>query len=309
MIVVAGEALVDRVVEPNGQATDALGGAPYNTARALGRLGCPVEYVGSISSDHFGSALLGRLADDGVGVTHVRRTDAPTTMAIAQIDRNGAATYRFVIEGTSAPVLDVVGVPAEVSAFVTGGLGLVLEPMASSICAAIGGLAPDVLVYVDVNCRPAVVPDREAYLGRVQHVLRRADVVKVSDEDLSMLAPEVTVESMLDVGAAVVLVTAGAAGSAIVTGDGEVTVPVPPLEGPVIDTIGAGDTFGAGFVGWWHAAGLGRADLVGRLADQRLSRAVATAHAAAAVVVTRRGCDPPRPAELSVPWPPPPGGL
>jgi fructokinase len=170
-------------------------------------------------------------------------------------------------------------------------------------------VSPEVLVYVDVNCRPAVVPDRRAYLRCVEHVLGRADVVKVSDEDLEMLEPDVTIESILRSGTSVVLVTAGSKGSKIVTADGEVTVAVEPLDGPVIDTIGAGDTFGAGFVAWWTAAGLGRHDLVGRLRGERLARAVATAHAAAAVVVTRRGCDPPRPADLPVGWPPVPGGL
>ena len=68
---------------------------------------------------------------------------------------------------------------------------------------------------------------------------------------------------------------------------------------PVVDTIGAGDAFTAGFVTWWRGSGRGRDDL-GDL--EALAAAVRAAHAVAAVVVGRRGSDPPRPADLADGW-------
>ena len=85
-----------------------------------------------------------------------------------------------------------------------------------------------------------------------------------------------------------VLVTTGDKATTIVTADGAVAVPVEAV--PVVDTIGAGDAFTAGFASWWVAGGRGRDDL--RHADA-LVAAVRAAHAVAAVVVGRRGADPP----------------
>ena len=106
MILVAGEALIDLVISPSGDVSAALGGAPFNTARACSRLGGDVSFLGAISVDRFGQMLATQLADDGVDLAHASRVDRPTTLAAAELDEHGAATYRFYIEGTSAPALD-----------------------------------------------------------------------------------------------------------------------------------------------------------------------------------------------------------
>lgn len=306
MIVVAGEALVDRVSAPDGSVNDALGGAPYNVARALARLGVAVEFAGAVSTDELGEALVERLAADGVGTGRLQRMDVPTTIAFADIDPGGTASYRFEIDGTAAPQLSRLAVDADLTVLVTGGLALVFRPMVDTVLAAMGAVGPETLVFVDVNCRPAVVEDRAQYLDAVRRALARADVVKVSDEDLDVLAPDLDVDAMLALGPSAVVVTAGARGSAIVTPRGRCEVTVAPLPGPLVDTIGAGDTFSAGFVAWWTLAGFGRDELAGPAALDRLVDAIRAAGAAAAVTVTRRGCDPPRLAELPAPWPPSP---
>src|SRR5690349_13426979 len=83
---VLGEALVDLLggdVEGEPVYRPAAGGAPFNVAVGVARLGGQVEYAGAISSDHFGAELYRFLLDNGVGVRGVRRVDAPTTLAVA----------------------------------------------------------------------------------------------------------------------------------------------------------------------------------------------------------------------------------
>ncbi|MGA9279363.1 PfkB family carbohydrate kinase, partial [Ilumatobacter sp.] len=267
MIVVVGEALVDLVVGTDGAVDAVLGGAPFNTARATARLGAHVEFVGGISHDRFGSLLAARLTDDGVGIGHATRTDRPTTLAAAEIGEDGSATYRFYLEQTSAGTVEVGTIPVPsvdtgVGIFFTGGLGFVLEPLATAVVDAIGSLAGDVVVMIDVNCRPAVIEDRSAYVDRVVAVIGRADIVKVSDEDLEYLFPGVgplaAARRLLDVGARAVVLTAGSSATTVLAGDDRAEIAVPSIRGSVVDTIGAGDTFGAGMLAWWAASGWGR---------------------------------------------------
>jgi fructokinase len=304
MITVIGEALIDLVITPDGAVEASLGGAPFNTARACGRLGADVRFVGAVSIDRFGAMLAGQLHADGVDTSDLVRVDLPTTLAAAELAADGSASYRFYIDGTSAPALATVPDTALTADVVfTGGLGLVLEPMAHAVERAVAVAARDRLVVVDVNCRPKIIADREAYVARVARVLGDAHIVKVSDEDLEYLRPGMdpleAATSLLEGGPSSVLVTRGGDGVHVLTGEGSTLVPVDPVE--VIDTIGAGDSFGGGFLSWWIASGLGRAEA----ADlDRLVGAVAAANRVAGIVVTRRGADPPWRRELGAEWAP-----
>jgi fructokinase len=268
VILVAGEALIDLVL--HGESDDLRGhpgGGPFNTARTIGRLEQPVTFLGRLSSDRFGRRLEAMLAEDGVDLGAVVHTDDPTTLALAEVDRDGVARYRFYERGTAAPglepeaALDVV--PDHVGFVHVGTLGLVLEPIATALEAVVERFAEQAVVAVDPNCRPWIVDDHDAYRARLERVLSRSHVVKVSEEDIEYLQPDLpTVEgvrALLEHGPAVGLLTRGPNGALVVTRTAEVAVPAPRAK--VVDTIGAGDAFGGGFVGWWSERGLGRDEL------------------------------------------------
>ncbi len=295
MIAVVGEALVDLAVATDGTITAHLGGGPFNTARALGRLGVPVRYVGRLSTDAFGRRLEAALVDDGVDVAMAVTTDDPTTLALAQLDALGAASYRFYVDGTSVPGLE----PADVGRLVdeppaalhVGTLGLVLEPLAQTTEALVSALAGRSLVVLDPNVRPSILRDPDGYRARLDRVAVAADVVKVSEDDLAWLSPgvqaSVAAQRFLDLGARVVLVTLGGQGALVVGPTFEVHVPAPPVT--VADTIGAGDAFTGGVLCWWHEHG--QPDLGGHLAAVAATRFGAQV---AALTVARSGASPPR---------------
>jgi fructokinase len=303
VIVVVGEALVDLVVAADGAITATSGGAPFNVARACARLGAAVGLVAAVSTDRFGQGLMAGLSADGVHTGQVQRIDEPTTLAVAELDAVGTATYRFYLQGTSGVALARVPLPASTRAVVAGGLGLTVEPMAAAVERMVLDAGADVLVLLDLNCRPDAVDDRDRYLARLARVLARADVVKASIDDLCYIdptTPPTVVADRLTVGRTqAVLLTAGAAATTIITATGTRTVPV--ADGPVVDTIGAGDSFTAGFLTWWMESGRAVDDL----ADvEVVGPAVDAAHLAAAVVVERRGADPPQRGELPPDWGP-----
>ena len=268
MILVAGEALYDLVVQGDGDDLRGQpGGGPFNTARTVGRLGQPVAYLGRVSSDRFGRRLEALLADDGVALESVVRTDEPTTLAIAEVDQEGVARYRFYERGTAAPGLTpeaaLDALPRAVEILHVGTLGLALEPVATALEAVVERVADSALIAVDPNCRPWVIEDPAAYRSRLDRVLARADLVKVSEEDIEYLEPDLSpvegVRALLAGGPAVGLLTRGPNGALVITRTAEVAVPAPRAK--VVDTIGAGDAFGGGFVAWWSERRLGRDDL------------------------------------------------
>lgn len=302
MIVVGGEALVDLVISPTGDVTAKLGGGPFNAARTVGRLGVPVAFLGSLSYDRFGSMLHARLVADGVRDELVRRTDLPTTLAAAELDESGSASYRFYLSDTSAPLGGQGELPTDTRIVHVGTLGMVLEPMATAVEALVASVGPEVLVLLDPNCRPRVTPDRTAYLARLGRMAERADVVKVSSDDLDYIAPgehHRAIAAWVG-GGSVVLHTDGGAGVHVHLVDGS-TAHVAAPDVQVVDTIGAGDSFGGAFAAWWHEAGLGRHDLGRR--DAVLA-AVGAAVQVAALNCTRAGAEPPTRAELGAAWSP-----
>ena len=302
MIVVGGEARVDLVIDPDGAVTAKLGGGPFNVARAIGRLESRVAFLGALSTDRFGTLLCGQLLADTVDDSLVQFTELPTTLASAELDEGGAATYHFYLSQTAAPNLYPLPLPADMTILHVGTLGMVLEPMATTLEAVVAGIDDDVLVILDPNCRPRVTSDRAAYMARLDRMLRRADVVKVSSDDLDFIAPNdhaAGVRMLLDGGAALVLHTNGSKNVQIHDVTGAIEVPVPRVE--VVDTIGAGDAFGGAIAAWWDQAGLGRQDLHDRDA---VRAAVDAAIEVAAVSCTRVGAQPPRRAELGDKWSP-----
>ena len=307
MIVVAGESLIDMVPARDGAFRAVPGGGPYNVARTIARLGEPCAYLGSLSTDGFGQLLRKNLVDSQVDDSLAPSTDAPTTLALAWLDDAGAASYLFYVEGTSAAELSVeqarMVLERAPRILYVGTLGLVLEPMATSVEAVVTDLPEDILLVVDPNCRPVILDAHPATRERMDRILRRADVVKVSTDDAEYLYPDrpalAAAEEIRYQGAQVVLLTDGANDVRIVTESEQLRIPVPRVA--IADTIGAGDSFCGGFVTWWHQHALGRSEL----SDSSLLQAATEfATAVSAITCQRVGADPPWAHELAdAGWP------
>jgi fructokinase len=299
LILVGGEALYDLVPVGDEELRSHPGGGPFNTARAIARLGAPVAYLGRLSTDRFGTTLRRMLADDGVLLDAVVQTDDPTTLALAEVDRDGSAVYRFYERATSAPGLTpqaaLAALPAGVGLLHVGTLGF--EPLSAALEAVVDELAGRALVVIDPNVRPARLGDPDAYRARLDRIIARSDVVKASEDDLAWMDPErdarAAARALLDRGPTAILLTRGAAGALVVGAGGEVDVSAPPVK--VVDTIGAGDAFGGAFLAWWRSRDLPR----DRLADLgTVVEATRFATLVAAVTCERPGASPPRLSEL-----------
>ncbi len=303
MITVLGEALVDIIVDPRGEVTSVVGGAPLNTARTVARLGIESTFLGGVSTDAFGGRIMKLLDEDGVILGLGAQVPEPTTLAIAQIDESGAATYRFMMEGTSAasvtPEMAVSHLPAHGKVLHVGTLGLVLQPLADASVAVVRAATDDQIVMIDPNCRPSVMTGSAVFRDSLDAVLARADIVKVSGDDLEFLFPGI---DLLQSAAAlqartggVVLFTDGANAVHVLDSTGDTVLDVPRV--PVVDTVGAGDSFSGGFLAYWLHNGYGRPDLADH---DKLVAAARFGIAVAGITCQRAGANPPH--ENEVTW-------
>ncbi|WP_030687921.1 carbohydrate kinase family protein [Streptomyces sp. NRRL B-1347] len=307
MIVAAGEALIDLVPQdagpPAGEGAGLaplaprLGGGPFNTAVALGRLGSPAAFCSRISYDAFGEALLARLRAAGVDVSSVQRGAEPTTLAVASISADGSAGYSFYVDGTADRLFAAPDrLPDGVRAMIFGTCSMVLEPGASAYEELMRRAAAEgVFTALDPNIRAGLIRDADAYRARFKSWLPSVALLKLSEEDARWLGG--TPEEWLASGPAAVVVTRGGAGMSVLTrACGEVSVPGVPVD--VVDTIGAGDTVNAALLHGLAARDALSADAVAGLDAGAWADVLRFAARAAAVTCSRAGAEPPYAAEV-----------
>lgn len=297
-VLVLGESLVD-VVSGNGATVERPGGSPANVAVALARLGSLVEFATAFGDDRRGALLHEHLSSAGVALIGDPRMLARTSTAVASLDDAGVPSYTFdVVVDMAVPAFDPTRRHVHI-----GSIGAILEPGASVVDTALSEHLATATVSYDVNVRPAVTGVGVETVRRVEALSALSDVVKASDEDLTLLFPGLEPDGaaahLLGLGPAAVVVTRGQAGATCHTVLG--AIDADGVATPVSDTIGAGDAFCAALVD-----GLGRAGLLGapnraalrRLPLDRWHDLVARANRAAAITVSRPGADPPSSVEL-----------
>lgn len=302
--VVCGETLIDLVRAASDVPTsfrstwEALSaGGPMNSAVALGRLGAEVEFLGRLSDDAFGGQLRQHIEAASVGLELSVLSSQATSIAVVSLDDQGVATYTFHFDDTAnfgwqADELPVLGADDWLH---IASLSCVVSPGAETLLGWMDTVRSG--VSYDINVRPTVIPDPAQYWARVEPWLRavgrRDGILKASDVDIEFLTtatgggdPLAVVRGWVEqYGLGLAVVTLGADGAVAVEPGGTVTR-VPGFATDVVDTVGAGDTFMAGFL----EARVGQA--------LPLEDSLRRGAAAASIVCSRQGAQPPTAAEV-----------
>lgn len=307
MILSCGEALIDMLprISTQGEACFApfAGGAVFNTAIALGRLGAPSAFFSGVSTDMLGEILTDTLSASRVDTRFLALSDRPTTVAFVKLV-NGQATYAFYDEATAGRMLTAEQLPLlgpEIQALFFGGISLVNDPAASTYESLQARECGTRVTMIDPNIRPGFIAGKEAgYRARIERMIARADLVKLSDEDLHWLMGAGDLDdlarTLLAKGPKVVFITEGAQGARAVTTQQSRFVAATPVT--VADTVGAGDTFNAGVLAALHRAGALSKSRLAAISDAELDAALSLGTRAAAVTVSRAGANPPWSHEL-----------
>lgn len=289
---VIGEALID-IVERQGRVTgEHVGGSPLNVAVGLARLGRGVDFLTHIGTDARGRRIADYLKHAGVQLVKGSATAPRTPTALAALDADGAAQYVFDIDWQLAGTPEVA--PPLVAH--TGSIATVLEPGCRATAALIDAYHPSATITFDPNVRTALIKDDDIARGRIDRLVERCDVVKVSNEDLRWIdplhEPERVARTWLGLGPAIVAVTMGSQGAFAICRAGTVRVSAQPAK--VVDTVGAGDAFMSGLIDALWSLGLLGADrrsALARIGVEALERVVQTAALSSALTVARAGAD------------------
>lgn len=256
-VLVIGEALVD-VVHQAGQVTEHVGGSPANVAFGLGRLDHDVTLAAWWAKDDRGERIAQSCRDSQVKVASGSDRAPRTSVANAQIDAAGKATYQFDLSW----LLPELPVPGSAGHVHTGSIGATLEPGGSQVVKALRANADSATISYDPNARPTLMGSPGAVIGRVEEIIALSDVVKSSDEDIEWLYPGQSVADVmrhwLRLGPSLAVVTRGGDGAYVALASDDAIVEVEPTVVAVIDTVGAGDSFMAGLI-----SGLLDADYLG----------------------------------------------
>jgi fructokinase len=291
---VIGESLIDIVGEG-----EHVGGSPLNVAVGLGRLGRDVDFLTRIGDDQYGRRIAEYVNAAGVQLVSGSQTAERTATARLTVGEDGSADYVFDLDwrlSGTPPVAPPLFVH-------TGSIAAVQDPGCLAVAALIDTYHLSATVTFDPNVRPSLIADRDLARERIEHLVERSDIVKVSEEDLCWIdpdrPPERIAQTWLALGPAIVAVTMADRGAAAVCAAGVARMPARPVQ--VVDTVGAGDAFMVGLIdALWASDLLGaqrRAELAGLDLDA-LTAALEAASAAAALTVGRAGADLPDRAAL-----------
>ncbi|HEX7107831.1 MAG TPA: carbohydrate kinase [Aestuariivirga sp.] len=301
MIVCCGEALIDMLPRTSKEGAAVYqpfnGGSIFNTAIALGRLGIITGFFSGISTDFFGDSLIAGLKASNVDLKYAKIWDKPTTLAFVKLD-NGQARYSFYDDNSAGRMLtrkDLPKLSADVNALHFGSISLIAEPGATTLEDLMEREEKDRVICLDPNIRPNIIKDRSQYLERIGRLISMCDILKISDEDVTWITGKTELgaaaRKWLNAGAKVVVITRGENGVEAFTKG--ISIKVPSVNVKVVDTVGAGDTFTAGFLASLQRAGKLNKAPISYLDETSLRNAVNYAARAAAITVSRAGANPP----------------
>lgn len=263
LLVCIGEALIDFIPLKKGielkevpQFERAAGGAPANVAAAVAKLSGNSAMLTKLGADAFGDYIVDTLSRAGVDTSHILRTEkANTALAFVSLAENGNRTFSFYRN----PSADLLLSPFELDEALLqscailhyGSVDLVESPMKEAHRAAIAvAKKSGAVISFDPNVRLPLWQTPSACREAILEFLPFADVVKVSDEELSFIfgtdSPRTAADMLFENGCKVFLYTKGAEGAELYTKDFMVASPC--VEVPVFDTTGAGDSFMAAFL-------------------------------------------------------------
>lgn len=285
---VTGDAVVDLIPDGENHYLKCPGGAPANVAVAIARLGGQSAFFGRVGNDPLGRFMNQTLSQEQVDSRYlILDNDQRTSTVVVDLDDSGERSFTFMVKPSADQFLQTSDIPN----FKQGdwlhvcSIALANEPSRSSTFEAIERIKKAGGSFsFDPNLRPEVWQKPQEMIATVMHAVANADVVKFSEEELTLLTQTDSIEQGLNAIKALeiplVIITQGAKGALVVTKESQTLVSGKVVK--PVDTTGAGDAFVGGLLYQlsqtpdWQKA-------------ENIALAVECAHGCGALATTQKG--------------------
>lgn len=285
---VTGDAVVDLIPDGENHYLKCPGGAPANVAVAIARLGGQSAFFGRVGNDPLGRFMNQTLSQEQVDSRYlILDNDQRTSTVVVDLDDSGERSFTFMVKPSADQFLQISDIPN----FKQGdwlhvcSIALANEPSRSSTFEAIERIKKAGGSFsFDPNLRPEVWQKPQEMIATVMHAVANADVVKFSEEELTLLTQTDSIEQGLNAIKALeiplVIITQGAKGALVVTKESQTLVSGKVVK--PVDTTGAGDAFVGGLLYQlsqtpdWQKA-------------ENIALAVECAHGCGALATTQKG--------------------
>jgi fructokinase len=247
MITVIGEILVDRFAD-----YERIGGAPFNFAYHLKRLGLPVQFISRVGNDSYGKKIQLFLEKQGFPCNDIQVDNRhPTGMVDISLDAQGIPQFTICLDtaydyieldstkNRSRPAIDLV---------YFGSLAQRTSRGFAQIRGFLQRISPSAIRFCDINLRPPHVN-----AAAIAASLKQTDILKLNTDEVARVSAICSGPNTFDDAVAwlrthfaieTVAVTRGDQGSVIYT-TGRTTVSPPVHANAIVDTVGAGDAYAA----------------------------------------------------------------
>ncbi len=308
MVISLGEALIDFISKEALEFSGFPGGSPFNTSIAIARQGIPCSFLGRMSRDLFGKQLTDYLENNGVLTNLLVQSDDATTLSFVQKQSDGQARYAFFANGTADRFwkkedLENFVIPEDSKMLHFGSISISQEPCGGVLHDFLKEKCSSLFLSFDPNIRPSLVEDRQTFMSRFESLCGLSSLVKLSDEDLQWLYPELSIEEglekILSFGVGLCALTEGKQGARLQTESRQIRSPLYDL--PVADTVGAGDTFHGALLAWLYERRIFDREGLRSLEEAELLELGAFANKAAGINCNRNGANPPSREEMDSP--------
>lgn len=236
-----------------------------NSAVSLGRAGIPVELVSEFGKDALGDSICGFLKENNVSGQYVTRYDnRKSPLALALLDSANNARYSFYedfpAERELKSNMDLTG--DDILMF--GSILACLEPLSGELNRILGRAArAGATALYDPNIRKDFTPDIDSIEHLIDSNIRKADIIRASDEDMMSLGgcrdADEAYDYVLGAGCDCLVYTTSGRGVYLRTPSLSEYYSTPEIE--TVSTVGAGDSFNAGIVYTLYREGIGRKQL------------------------------------------------
>jgi len=252
-IIAIGELLIDMTAQERKNDLRYIpnpGGAPANFLTIVQLMGGNTSFIGKVGKDYFGKILKECLVKHGVDTTNlIFDNKHPTTLAFVHLTE-GESSFSFYRNQTADVMLTSKEVNFDIlnntKAIYFGSLAFASSPLSKTVNKFIKkGKELEKVIFFDVNFRPNLWDNKQKALDLIKEKLSISDVVKLSEEELFLLAEDRNLDKALQIiktwDIPLVFVTRGISSTIVLFKNKEFRVET--VKSTVVDTTGAGDAF------------------------------------------------------------------